>query len=144
MKMRIGTRLFAAREERKFSQSEMADLLGVSAPTYSRLERNETSIDIEQVVNFSKKLNVPIQEFLPETFSINSSSQQNQNSHIGLVIGNVTHYSNRDELIKSIEAKVEAKEQENQFLKEKITLSATHHYRFAKYSCGFAKGEIIL
>jgi prefoldin subunit 5 len=46
-------------------------------------------------------------------------------NHIGLVIGNVTHYSNRDEIIKSLEAKVEAKDQENQFLKEKITLLET-------------------
>ena len=125
MKMRIGNRLMTAREERKLSQAEMAELLNVSSSTYSRLERNESAVDLEQIVGFSKTLQIPIQEFLPDTFSINSSSQQNQNSHIGLVIGNVTHYSNRDEIIKNLEAKVEAKEQENQFLKEKISLLET-------------------
>jgi transcriptional regulator with XRE-family HTH domain len=125
MKMRIGNRLMTAREERKLSQAEMADLLNVSSSTYSRLERNESAVDLEQIVGFSKTLQIPIQEFLPDTFSINSSSQQNQNSHIGLVIGNVTHYSNRDELIKNLETKVEAKDQENQFLKEKISLLET-------------------
>jgi transcriptional regulator with XRE-family HTH domain len=125
MKMRIGNRLMTAREERKLSQAEMAELLNVSSSTYSRLERNESAVDLEQIVGFSKTLQIPVQEFLPDTFSINSSSQQNQNSHIGLVIGNVTHYSNRDEIIKNLETKVEAKDQENQFLKEKISLLET-------------------
>ncbi len=123
--MRIGNRLMTAREERKLSQAEMAELLNVSSSTYSRLERNESAVDLEQIVGFSKTLQIPVQEFLPDTFSINSSSQQNQNSHIGLVIGNVTHYSNRDEIIKNLETKVEAKDQENQFLKEKISLLET-------------------
>jgi transcriptional regulator with XRE-family HTH domain len=93
MKMRIGTKLLTVREDRKMSQAQMADLLGVSAPTYSRLERNETSIDLEQVVNFSKLLQVPIQEFLPETITINGT---NHNGQIGLVIGTVNHYSEKD------------------------------------------------
>ncbi len=93
MKMRIGTKLLTVREDRKMSQAQMADLLGVSAPTYSRLERNETSIDLEQVVNFSKILQVPIQEFLPETITINGNNQSGQ---IGLVIGSVHTYYDKD------------------------------------------------
>lgn len=91
--MRIGTKLYSIREDRKISQAEMADLLGVSAPTYSRLERNDTSVDLEQVVNFSKILQVPIQEFLPETITING---QNQSGQIGLVIGTVNTYFDKD------------------------------------------------
>ncbi len=91
--MRIGTKLHTVREDRKMSQAEMADLLGVSAPTYSRLERNDTAVDLEQVVNFSKILQVPIQEFLPETITINGT---NHNGQIGLVIGTVNHYSEKD------------------------------------------------
>jgi transcriptional regulator with XRE-family HTH domain len=120
MKMRIGNRLMTAREERKLSQAEMADLLNVSSSTYSRLERNESAVDLEQIVGFSKTLQIPVQEFLPDTISINNNTQSGTNGNIGLVIGNVTHYSNRDELIKNLEAKAEMKEQENQFLKEKI------------------------
>ncbi len=119
MKMRIGTKLHTVREDRKMSQAEMADLLGVSAPTYSRLERNDTSVDLEQVVNFSKILQVPIQEFLPETITING---QNQSGQIGLVIGTVNTYfdketfheidklrvelTHKDEKIKGLESKI--------------------------------------
>ncbi len=52
--MKVGNRLAIAREDRKLNQTEMAELLGLSVPTYSRLERNETSIDLEQVVRFVK------------------------------------------------------------------------------------------
>jgi len=119
MKMRIGTRLLTAREDRKLSQAEMADLLGVSAPTYSRLERNENSVDLDQVVNFSKILKVPVQEFLPETITINGN---NQNGQIGLVIGSVNHYSDKDTVhqIEKLQIKLTEKDKEIGFLKEKI------------------------
>ena len=105
MKMRVGTRLLSARQDRKLTQVEMAELLGVSPATYSRLERNETSIDLEQVTFFAKMLEIPIQEFLPETVSING---QNERGNIGLVMGSIYNYGD-DKLA-----------QENEFLKEKI------------------------
>lgn len=108
--MKVGTRLAIAREDRKMNQTEMAELLGVSVPTYSRLERNETSIDLEQVVRFSQKLNIPIQEFLPETISISNNSQSGNSGNIGLVMGTVNYYSDKE------------LQQENTFLKEKIQL----------------------
>jgi transcriptional regulator with XRE-family HTH domain len=117
MKTKIGTRLFSVREERKLNQLEMADLLGVSPSTYSRLERNETSVDIEQVVNFSKILQVPIQEFLPETMAINNTNQEGQ---VGFLIGNFYHYSTQNELVKDLENKLLLKDQELAFLREKI------------------------
>lgn len=117
--MRIGTRLLSLREDRKLSQAAMADLLGVSSPTYSRLERNEASVDLEQVVNFSKILQVPVQEFLPETITINGNNQSGQ---IGLVIGNVNHYSDREQTnqIEKLHLQLMAKDQEVTLLKEQI------------------------
>ncbi|SFF31888.1 helix-turn-helix domain-containing protein [Thermoflexibacter ruber] len=107
MKIKIGNKLMWEREERRLNQTEMANLLGLSQSAYSRLERNETSIEIEQIVNFAKKLQVPIQEFLPETFAIHSN---NDNGQVGFVIGNYYNYSDKELA------------QENQFLKEKIQL----------------------
>ncbi|TAE00156.1 MAG: XRE family transcriptional regulator [Bacteroidetes bacterium] len=119
MKMRIGTRLLALREDRKMSQAEMADLLGVSAPTYSRLERNETSVDLEQIVHYSKILKVPVQEFLPETITINGS---NHNGNIGLVIGTVNSYSDKDSQlqIEKLQLLLTAKDEKIAFLETRI------------------------
>ncbi len=102
--MKIGTRLLTARNDRKLNQAEMAELLGLAPSTYSRIERNEGSATLEQVLDFSQKLNVPIQDFLPETISINSS---NQNGNIGLVMGTINYYGDQ------------TLAQENAFLKEK-------------------------
>lgn len=120
--MKIGNRLAQAREERKLSQAEMADLLGVTPPTYSRLERNETSIDLDQVVNFSKKLEIPIQEFLPETISIYS---KNQNSGQGFVLGNIYNYYSDADLQKekeNLENKVKLLEDKIKNLEKIISL----------------------
>ncbi len=107
--MKIGNRLALARQDRKLSQAEMADLLGITAPTYSRLERNETSIDLEKLTDFAHKLNIPIQDFLPETITQNNTNNQNSQ---GLVVGNIYNYNYSDKELA----------QENAFLKEKIQL----------------------
>ncbi|MBC7382787.1 MAG: helix-turn-helix transcriptional regulator, partial [Bacteroidia bacterium] len=48
MKLRIGTKLSNIKIEKKLSQDQMAELLGLSTSAYARLERNETSADLEQ------------------------------------------------------------------------------------------------
>lgn len=80
MKVKVGTTLFHHREERKLSQAEMAELIGVSQATYSRLERNETNADIDQIVSFSKFLGVPVQEFFPETMAVHYDNKGGYNS----------------------------------------------------------------
>ena len=89
MRMKVGNRLCSARTDRKMNQDEMAELLGVSTFAYARLERNETSAEIEQIANFSEILKIPLEEFLPEKFSIHNNSR---NGHVGFVIGNIYNY----------------------------------------------------
>jgi transcriptional regulator with XRE-family HTH domain len=72
MKLRVGSRLLSIREDRRLSQAEMADLLGLTSSTYARIERNETSLELEKLPIFADKLGVPIQELLPETIAITS------------------------------------------------------------------------
>jgi len=107
--MKVGNRLISAREDKKMTQTEMAELLGVSTSVYSRLERNETSVALEQVASFADILQIPIQDFLPDTMSINHSN--NETGQVGFVIGNFYNYAEGKELAK-----------ENQFLKEKVEL----------------------
>ena len=90
MKLKLGSKLYQFREDRKLNQAEMAELLAVSPSTYSRLERNETSVDFEQVAQFSKKLNIPIQDFLPDTVSVDCHN----NTQGGVVFGTYNFYAN--------------------------------------------------
>jgi transcriptional regulator with XRE-family HTH domain len=112
IKMKVGNRLLIAREERKINQADMAEILGVSPPTYSRLERNETSVDINQVIRFADILNIPIQDFLPDAITQHNTNNQNSQGGIGgMILGNIYNYYSEKEV-----------HQENQLLKEKIRL----------------------
>jgi transcriptional regulator with XRE-family HTH domain len=116
MKMKVGHRLFTAREERKLTQAEMAELLNVSPSTYARIERNETSLEIDIIANIAKTLQIPIQEFLPDTISVNNSSLDNNQNAQSLVLGNIYNYNYSD---KEIESEMKLKDKEIEFLKEK-------------------------
>lgn len=91
MKLRLGQRLLAIRNDRQLTQAEMSELLGVSQSAYSRIERNESSVDIEDVMRFSKILQVPVQEFLPETMSVHYENHQGQGGP-NLIFGDF-HYN---------------------------------------------------
>ena len=93
------------REDRKMTQSEMADFLGLSQSAYSRMERNEVSAELEDLFSYARKLNVPIQEFLPETMAIHNNSD---NGQVGFVIGNFYNYGDKE------------LEHQNEILKNKV------------------------
>ena len=117
--MKIGNRLFSDRGERKMTQEEMAELLGVSTSTYARLERNESSAQVEQIADFSKILEIPIQEFLPDTLSIRNNSK---NGQVGFVIGNIYNHNDKDELNKEIQHQLDLENKENKHLLDKIKM----------------------
>jgi hypothetical protein len=66
----------------------------------------------------SNVLDVPIQEFFPETLSIRN---KNNHGHVGLLIGNFYHYGGeQSETTKELENQLKAKDMEIGFLKDKI------------------------
>ena len=96
-KLNIGQKLHNIRLQKLLSQGEMAELLGVSTSAYARVERNETSIAFDDVLSFASKLEVPIQEFLPETITIYNSNNTHQGGgYVGTVINN--YYATSDEV----------------------------------------------
>lgn len=117
LKTRIGSRLKEIREERSLNQSEMAELLNLSSSSYSRIERGESSVDIMQVAEIAEKLGISASDFLPSSFTVNTN---NDRAHAGFVIGNVYHYSDSSSAVKEMEKELALKNQEIQFLKEKI------------------------
>ena len=92
MKLNVGNKLHYIREDRKLTQSEMADLLGLPTSTYQRVERGMTSVELDQLVQFARQLNIPIMELLPDILSLhnnyNGSGQGGQ-----LIFGNQYIYN---------------------------------------------------
>jgi len=101
------------------NQDDFANLLGVSTSAYARMERNETSPDLSQILRWSEILNVPVQEFLPENITFQAN---NENGNVGIVLGNVNYYTEKTEVMKELETENQRLRQEIRFLEEKNTL----------------------
>jgi transcriptional regulator with XRE-family HTH domain len=112
MKLKIGNKLLAIREERAMTQVDMAELLSIPESTYAGYERNETQVDYNKIVSFAEKLGVPVQELLPETVSITNNNAGQGGS---VVFGNQYVYLGDSVLNRTLS-------QENQELKERIAL----------------------
>lgn len=119
MKLKVGNKFVAIREEKRLNQDEMAELLGISTSAYARMERNEVSPDIEQLVKYSQKLEVPIQEFLPDTVSITNRQNMGQ---AGILFGNLYYYADVNQQTLHLSKDLSNLENENRLLKEQIEL----------------------
>lgn len=115
MKIKVGDKLQHFRTERQLNQQEFAELLGVSPSAYARLERNETQADFESVLRFAHILNVPIQEFFPESLVFHN---KNHGTGAGVIFGNYIVNVNKDEYTSRLEY-------ENSLLQEKLILMET-------------------
>jgi len=78
----------------------MADLLGMSQSTYSRMERDETSVVWEDLVRYANTLNVPVQEFVPDFVNIQNVNDHGQGGP-NLIMGDF-HYHNGDSETQSL------------------------------------------
>ncbi|MFT6962780.1 MAG: transcriptional regulator with XRE-family HTH domain [Flammeovirgaceae bacterium] len=119
--MKIGHKLLTIRQDRKMTQNEMAELIGYSDSAYGRLERGITSVEMEQVVDFAKKLDLPFQDFLPETIAFNNNSE---NGQVGFVMGNFYSYGDKEASLenKSLREKIELLEDKINHLEEIISI----------------------
>lgn len=86
MKQRIGNRLQSIREDKGMTQLDMAELLDIPINTYGRYERNETPVEYSKLVSFAEKLNVTIQELLPENVSITKANARNLLNYVFQII----------------------------------------------------------
>lgn len=112
MKLKVGDKLHAIRSKREMSQDDFAELLGLSKSAYGRLEKKETSIELERLIQIADKLNVPLTEVLPDTLSLtNNSSGQG-----AINFGTITTYN-----IYAVEEGMKSLMEENEQLKETIS-----------------------
>jgi transcriptional regulator with XRE-family HTH domain len=93
--MQIGYKIKKIRDDRKFSQSEMAELLGISQYAYSRLERDETPVVIDDLIKYAKSLNVPVQEFLPDSINVHNVNDHGQGGP-NLIMGDFHFHQSGD------------------------------------------------
>lgn len=98
MKLKVSEVLLKTRNQRNMSQHEIAELLDMSVSAYGRLERGETSLEINQLVKISEKLNIPIQEFLPDTITFHNHNT----GPIGVNFGTYTVYQTNEEFIQQV------------------------------------------
>jgi transcriptional regulator with XRE-family HTH domain len=82
MKDHISACLKRERRARGWSQAVMAECLGMSCSSYSRIERAESTLYFEQLVFIAKRLDMPITDFFPPGLSPDPSnvSTNNQNT----------------------------------------------------------------
>jgi transcriptional regulator with XRE-family HTH domain len=93
--MHIGHKIKKIRDERNFSQAEMADFLGMSQSAYSRMERDETPVVMDELVRYAKTLNVPIQDFLPDFINVQNVNDHGQGGP-NLIMGDFHYHQNGD------------------------------------------------
>lgn len=60
----FGERLFAARQQLGLSQTQMAEKLGITQPSYAGWERRETALKPEHLVRLAEILNVSVDYLL--------------------------------------------------------------------------------
>lgn len=101
MKLRVGSKLLSIRDERRLSQAEMADLLDIPTSTYSRIERNETSLEVEKLAGFAETLGVSMHDLLPETIAMHSKIN-NSGFGGGIIFGNQYFYTNENDRVKQL------------------------------------------
>ena len=121
MKMKVGHKLHMIRDDRRMSQEEFADMLGMPTSTYSRLERNETSIAFEKLSELSEKLDVPLQEFLPDNLTVNNNDIKGGGVFLGSNYHTINnYYGGESEIIKQKDEELERLRKEIASLKEKV------------------------
>ncbi|WP_303753300.1 helix-turn-helix transcriptional regulator [Enterococcus sp. S86.2] len=60
--------LYSLRKKAKLNQSEMGEVIGVTAQQYGKRELGKISITLDEASKLAEKLGVPISEVFPEYF----------------------------------------------------------------------------
>ncbi|AZA61695.1 helix-turn-helix domain-containing protein [Chryseobacterium indoltheticum] len=124
MNTSIGKRIRSYREERGFSQEELAEKLNISRSTYQRIENGETNSWINHIENICTSLDVELDDILkPEEgyTQINRNNEQtNDNNASGMIQNQTNNYNSSDKLTESLLDQITFLKEENQRLKKEI------------------------
>lgn len=113
--MKIGGQLKKAREEKKFSQQEIANLLDISQKTLSNIESDKSNPTIKQLSKLSEIYELDILELLShQGITFNQHNQEGENNGI------VQNYHYPEKLIEQYEERIKEKDELIKMLKTEI------------------------
>lgn len=117
--MLIGSKLKRLREDKRYSQQEIANLLDISQKTYSNFESDKSKPSITQLVKLSEYLEFDLLEVLKEQGLVLNQKHNNFNDNSnGIVLNN----NDSNKLILQLETRIKDLQEINQLLKDKIHL----------------------
>jgi len=125
MNTTIGKRIRTYREERGFSQEELAEKLHISRSTYQRIENGETNSWINHIEKICNSLEVKIDDILkPEEgyTQINRENSANENSSNNMIQNQTNNFHAPDKLIESLHEHIALLREENERLREENKL----------------------
>ena len=113
--MNLGTRLKQARENKRFSQQEIAHLLDISQKTLSNIESDKSTPTIEQLSKMSELYEIDVLELLSKegiTF--------NQHNQKGGENGIIHHHHYSEKLVEQYEKRLEEQKELITLLRKEI------------------------
>lgn len=117
--MKIGAQLKKAREEKKFSQQEIAHLLNISQKTLSNIESDKSNPTIEQLSKLSEVYELDILELLSsQGITFNQHNREGNN-------GIIYNYHFPEKLIEQYEQRIKDKDEIIALLREEIKILKT-------------------
>lgn len=78
----IGERIKLLRKQKKISQKDLAQKLGITSNTLYRYEHGDISISLEMLVNIAKALEVSTSELMYDSLSQAAQTAYNSNTNI--------------------------------------------------------------
>ena len=115
MNIQIGSKIRRLRENKGFSQEEMAERLQISRSAYSRIESGETNSWVNHIQKLCENLDVK-----PEDFFINSDNNINTNQDNASAVQTNTHHDTHITINQLPEKVIELYEERIRELKEQV------------------------
>lgn len=103
MKNEVGNRIRILREQKGLSQENLAMELGITQPSYARLEKDDSRINIPRLIQITRILDVTVSEILNEK----SNTVINQHDNISAnAYGHVQTINSDKEHIQSLQREI--------------------------------------
>ncbi len=115
MNVQIGSKIRRLRENKGFSQEEMAERLQISRSAYSRIESGETNSWVNHIEKLCENLDIR-----PEDFFINSDNNINTNQDNASAVQTNTHHDTHITINQLSEKVIELYEERIKELKEQV------------------------
>jgi transcriptional regulator with XRE-family HTH domain len=98
----IGERIRTLREQRGFSQDNLASALGITQPSYARLEKDDMRLNIPRLIQIAKFLKVSVTELVNEQPNRIINNTQNTYGYVEIMNADKEHIESLKEEIETL------------------------------------------